>query len=184
MSVIDELRTMRKRWDLPLVMERLEFRRVVEVGVASGRHLKHLATCPGLLELVGVDPWLIEGYDSEVTQETMDAWHADLQRLDIASLYRMRSVTAAKLFDDGHFDLAYIDARHDAPSAYEDAATWWPKVRSGGVLGGHDFTTFVSPDGVFNNVVLGVGRFLDEVRHHGFFATMLERKPSWFVVKP
>jgi hypothetical protein len=37
------------------------------------------------------------------------------------------------------FDLVFIDALHDQPSVEQDIALWWPTVRPGGVLAGHDF---------------------------------------------
>jgi hypothetical protein len=36
-------------------------------------------------------------------------------------------------------DLVFIDARHDYDSVLEDIRLWWPKVRTGGMLCGHDF---------------------------------------------
>jgi len=36
-------------------------------------------------------------------------------------------------------DLAYIDADHRYPAVVADIAAWWPVVKSGGFLAGHDF---------------------------------------------
>ena len=41
------------------------------------------------------------------------------------------------LFPDGFFDWLYIDANH--LQCYADLKVWWPKVRSGGILAGHDY---------------------------------------------
>lgn len=35
----------------------------------------------------------------------------------------------------------YVDARHDRKGVLADLEAWWPKVRPGGILAGHDFTT-------------------------------------------
>ena len=35
---------------------------------------------------------------------------------------------------------AYIDARHDYEGVFADLGAWWPHVRRGGVVGGHDVT--------------------------------------------
>lgn len=36
-------------------------------------------------------------------------------------------------------DLIFLDALHDYESVKQDIALWWPKVRIGGMLAGHDF---------------------------------------------
>lgn len=41
--------------------------------------------------------------------------------------------------DDEELDWAYIDASHVEKYVYKDLITWWPKIKSGGTLCGHDF---------------------------------------------
>jgi hypothetical protein len=36
-------------------------------------------------------------------------------------------------------DFVYIDGNHGYRAVSEDIRAWWPKIRPGGVLGGHDF---------------------------------------------
>lgn len=50
----------------------------------------------------------------------------------------MESVRAAALFPDGIFDLVFIDGSHCYAAVAADIDAWRPKVRSGGVLAGHD----------------------------------------------
>ena len=49
------------------------------------------------------------------------------------------SPEAATLFTDGWFDLVYLDAGHAYHEIQADIDAWLPKVRSGGVLCGHDY---------------------------------------------
>jgi hypothetical protein len=46
---------------------------------------------------------------------------------------------AAGLFADDSVDLVFIDAEHTYESVRDDLQAWWPKVRSGGLLAGHDY---------------------------------------------
>jgi len=49
-----------------------------------------------------------------------------------------RSVDAAKLVPD-NIDFVYIDGDHDYDKVKEDIEAWYPKVRKGGMLAGHDY---------------------------------------------
>jgi predicted O-methyltransferase YrrM len=45
---------------------------------------------------------------------------------------------AASRYADNSLDFVFIDAAHDLESVTKDIAAWWPKVREGGLLAGHD----------------------------------------------
>jgi SAM-dependent methyltransferase len=49
------------------------------------------------------------------------------------------SVQAAADFADGEADAVFIDGAHDRKSVAADLRAWWPKVKPGGELAGHDF---------------------------------------------
>ena len=49
------------------------------------------------------------------------------------------SITAAERFQPGTFDFAYIDANHSYDFVKQDILSWLPKIKKGGVIGGHDF---------------------------------------------
>lgn len=43
------------------------------------------------------------------------------------------------IISDGELDWAYLDASHFEEYVYKDLVNWWPKIKSGGTLCGHDF---------------------------------------------
>ena len=49
------------------------------------------------------------------------------------------TTAAATLFPDGHFDWVYLDATHTYAEAKRDLEVWYPKVRVGGLVSGHDY---------------------------------------------
>jgi predicted O-methyltransferase YrrM len=49
------------------------------------------------------------------------------------------SVEMAKRVEDGSLDFVFIDADHRYEFVVEDIKAWFPKVRSGGTLCGHDY---------------------------------------------
>lgn len=58
--------------------------------------------------------------------------------LDIVHPRKMTSLQAAEQFDDGVFDLVFIDGNHSNKTTKQDISAWLPKVRPGGILCGHD----------------------------------------------
>lgn len=50
------------------------------------------------------------------------------------------SVEASALFEDQSLDLVFLDAGHEYASIRADIEAWYPKVRSRGIIAGHDFT--------------------------------------------
>jgi hypothetical protein len=72
---------------------------------------------------------------------------------------RMTSLEAAGTYADNSLDFVFIDAQHDYDSVHADILAWWPKVKIGGVIAGHDYNT--GPDE--NGVDYGVGKAVREL---------------------
>jgi len=49
------------------------------------------------------------------------------------------SAESASLYEDESLDFVFIDASHDYESFRKDLLAWFPKVKVGGLLAGHDF---------------------------------------------
>eukprot|EP00747_Dinoflagellata_sp_TGD_P023441 gnl/TRDRNA2_/TRDRNA2_129810_c0_seq1.p1 gnl/TRDRNA2_/TRDRNA2_129810_c0~~gnl/TRDRNA2_/TRDRNA2_129810_c0_seq1.p1 ORF type:complete len:449 (+),score=50.60 gnl/TRDRNA2_/TRDRNA2_129810_c0_seq1:36-1349(+) len=52
----------------------------------------------------------------------------------------------ARHFVDNSLDFVYLDARHDRGSVLQELQAYWPKLRPGGVMAGHDYTEQDDPD--------------------------------------
>ena len=59
------------------------------------------------------------------------------------------SADAAKTVPDDSLDFVYLDARHDFNGVFEDLSVWWPKLKMGGILAGHDYCDGERPEGDF-----------------------------------
>ena len=57
---------------------------------------------------------------------------------DIVHPLVMKSMDAVKIIADGIADLIFIDADHSYESVKEDIISWFPKVRTAGIICGHD----------------------------------------------
>jgi len=57
----------------------------------------------------------------------------------IVNPIKMKSVDAAKLYEDSSLDLVFIDAGHSFDNVVADIEAWLPKVRPYGFIAGHDY---------------------------------------------
>lgn len=58
---------------------------------------------------------------------------------DRAIMIRAKSEKAAEMFEDASLDFVYIDANHAYEYVAQDIRLWYPKVKPGGYLCGHDY---------------------------------------------
>jgi len=133
------------------MIEENNFRRVVEVGVWKGKTCKKvLVQCHDQLEgYWAVDPWKKYGENEggRMPKLTQEDWNTLYQyTLNLKTYFsklhvlKMKSSAAVRQFEEGFFDLVFIDARHDYRHVRADINLWLPFVRKGGILCGHDYT--------------------------------------------
>src|SRR5690606_15021310 len=116
----------------------------VEVGVHRGQFAEIL-----LKQWRGKRPWGIGTYtrhhdpnapaaNSDRSKDRKSALKNTNPFGERFQLIEQPSVQAAGQFRDGTLDFANIDACHQYPDVAADIKAWWPKVRPGGILAGHD----------------------------------------------
>lgn len=54
-------------------------------------------------------------------------------------MLRGLSTEIADLFQSNTLDYVYIDGNHDYDHVTHDLNVWWPKLKQGGLLAGHDY---------------------------------------------
>lgn len=84
-------------------------------------------------------------------------------------IYRATSIEAATSVPNHSMDMVFIDADHSYKAVKQDIATWLPKVKSGGYLGGHDYA--------HPHYNFGVKQAVDEI----FSMVELDGDYTWFV---
>lgn len=118
-----------------------------EVGVAEGNFSKDLLNM-GFTKLYMVDNWgTIEGVrgDGNFPQD----WHDEnlkKAKQQTSSFGERRiilkglSKEMANHVPDNSLGLVYLDAGHDYTSVWFDLVHWFPKLKQGGIMAGHDYT--------------------------------------------
>lgn len=118
-----------------------------EIGIRFGGHFKSLFT-QNVKAAVAVDPWrLFESQDCDpeapYTQLDLDQQHDEFKTRyvgdDRVTVERTTSLEAAAKYPDEYFDFVYIDGNHKYEHCKNDLVTWWPKVKTGGIIAGHDY---------------------------------------------
>lgn len=81
-------------------------------------------------------------------------------------------------YEDGFFDYVYIDSDHTYESVKKDIEQWWPKVREGGILAGHDYV-----NRKLYGVIPAVNEFVEANNIEHLYITK-EHIKSWIIYKP
>jgi predicted O-methyltransferase YrrM len=162
---------------------------IVEIGVQFGRSLMYLAhkaiqeKRPDI-RIVGVDPWIVDrnrninvegwgGPEFSRQRKFIDPMayavnemtaHAPSEYARV-ELMRLTSVEASEKFEQNGVHMVFIDGDHRYEQVKRDIEVWLPKIRSGGVLAGHDYGGYET-----------VRRAVREA-----FSTYTCRKCSWWV---
>jgi len=133
------------RNDLAKLFHELHFSVGAEIGTEQGEYAEILLDANPELMLTCIDAWqAYRGYRDHTRQEKLDRFYEiTKERLsrfgDRPYLLRSFSMDALKRFADNSLDFVYIDANHNFLNATLDITHWIKKVRSGGILAGHDY---------------------------------------------
>ncbi|CAD7944333.1 unnamed protein product [Amoebophrya sp. A25] len=130
-----------------------------EIGVQRGLHAKQFLEKWKGKKLFLVDRWTHVPSDTyidiaNIPSDGMQQLKSEMERnLEVFSsryaVLEAWSEDAAKKVPDGSLDFVYLDARHDFQGVYADLSSWWPKLKIGGLIAGHDFCDGELPEGDF-----------------------------------
>lgn len=138
-----------RRWDvLASFMLEQGYSTFVEVGCKEGRTTGHILKNVPDSRVVAIDPWAPvpnskETYkDWDYAKIEREFWENVGEHKERCWMERMTSEMAAKgggAFPIQSADIVFIDAAHDYENVMKDIRLWWPHLRIGGMLCGHDF---------------------------------------------
>lgn len=142
----DVLKSVNTREQIINVLYTMKEPIICEIGVHKGDNFRNILT-NNVKKAYGIDIWKntdnIGENDNLVSQQELDNMyekvileHVNDKRI---SFIREFSIIASKQFEDNYFDFVYIDADHQYEAVISDLKAWYPKVKSGGIIGGHDY---------------------------------------------
>jgi hypothetical protein len=154
----------------------------VEVGVEKGWFSRTICMSNPGIKLYGVDCWEKQKYDRKrYTKEIGDAFREKaIKRMidfDWTPIKKL-SVDAAKDFEDESLDFVYIDAAHDYINVSNDLKAWYPKIKIGGIVSGHDYSKLRD----HFDVIKAVDEFVEHL-DVDLVIWAADKSPSWSFIK-
>lgn len=156
-----------------------------EIGVALGGNARNLYLASMPTEFHLIDCWEVQYGEFEVDhnnlvnhRQRLDIVKAIFENVAGVKVHVSYSVPAAKKFDDEYFDWIYVDANHMRTGFLEDVNAWWPKIKVGGIMAGHDY--------IMEEPSIQVKDALDEwMAERSLSFTMMDREhyTSWGIRK-
>jgi hypothetical protein len=119
---------------------------ICEVGIYKGDNfMQMIAHSPHVA--VAVDSWINDSIptrnDGNYSQVELDVQYNNFKKMTLnkanVEIIRDYSTNAAERFPDNYFDFVYIDADHSTEGCTHDLNAWYPKVKPGRFLVGHDY---------------------------------------------
>jgi hypothetical protein len=159
----------------------------VEIGVYKAEHAESLLDHLNIKHLYLVDPYeLYSEYTEGKTHYGVDqdplplARKAAQERLaphskKLSWVFKKSLDSIAEIPDQ--LDFVYVDGNHDEPFVREDILAFYPKIKSGGVIGGHDFYNGYCRE--HDGVVRAVTRFAVQDN-----LPLQVELPDWWIKKP
>jgi hypothetical protein len=141
---------LRSREQIPLLLNALGLKGLaVEIGVEWGQFSHHILRHWFGSVLYSVDPWMQQAPHAyrdrcnvhRQAQEARFRFTSEMLKTHgrRSCVLRMFSSQASRYFADATLDFVYIDGNHAFEAVLSDLWHWYPKLRPGGLLCGHDY---------------------------------------------
>lgn len=179
------------RFELPRIIQAYCASRPIgaEVGVLRGKFSEYLLSNVEFSTFYCIDAWKHLPGRVDISNVSDAEHHANFlaaqQRLKRfgtrAEMLRSESAEAAQRLPDGGVDFVYIDGDHSYNGCMADLEMYYPKIKRGGILAGHDYLDGSLPEGEFG-VKRAVDEFVRRTQPDAFFVSR-EPWPSWLTIK-
>lgn len=122
------------------------------------------------------DQEALRGADGTLYAEALDLL---APVLDFVNVRKADALAAAAGYPDASLDFVFLDDSHTTPHVLAELSAWWPKIKPGGVLAGHDYD-WASVDKAVTIWGIKTGRHIQKAGARSWACTKPE--PGRFVV--
>lgn len=177
--------------DREWLLKRLPKRAVcAEIGVYEGRFSELILSITRPKKLHLIDPWKYEadpayersfyGKSKGHSQARMDGMYESVVKCfksKRVEIHRDASAACSSRFPDNYFDWIYIDGNHLYEFVKQDLESYFPKIKSGGIVAGDDYGRSNRWDKD------GVKRAVDEAINNGLYQKIVIDKDQFLLKK-
>ena len=151
----------------------------IELGTATGAFSRKILEISDLEYLYTVDMFDPDNGRHKHAMENL------LPYRNRSSVLKMKFNEAADLFNYADFDWVYVDGyAHTGEENGQTFVDWWPKIKSGGIFSGDDYSLIHWP-----LVVENLNKFAEQVRRDIYVINCepgndwASQHPTWFIIK-
>lgn len=141
-------------------------KKCLEIGSFKGKSANYIA--PVAESLVCIDPFRADagGQDQHVDYTTLQEFLKNTDKFKNITPVIGKSEDVYGQFQDGQFEMMFIDGMHDYDSVKSDIEKYWPKLKVGGYMCFHDYQKdwtgvikavdgfFGKPDALYDSVAV------------------------------
>lgn len=172
---------------IPTIINNFNLKIIAEVGVAFGGHLEKILSTTNIEQAYAIDPYIL--FDSSTDSFAYQGANYNQQDYDELFLFtkerleninkkitffRDTSINASIKIKDDYLDIVFIDAEHTFDALKKDLKIWESKVKTGGIISGHDYNHGNFPD---------VKKVIDAWVIEKNYELNVERGYVWWVIK-
>lgn len=137
-KIINIVTGIRKHKILKKLIWKNEYKVYAEIGVFKGETTRHILSNCLLDNIICVDDYTNNnGRNTPEEMKEIKQSTKDLRNNFKIDFYLLKSEEAVKKIEDNSIDIIFIDADHNEVN--KDIELWYPKVKKGGIISGHDF---------------------------------------------
>lgn len=109
-----------------------------ELGVANGDFSSSILSVNSPSKLHLIDIWGSQRYNNSLYKNVLQKFNTEISKGKM-EIHRKLSTEAVEDFEDNYFDWLYIDTSHCYKGTKAELELYASKVKTGGVIAGHDY---------------------------------------------